>query len=138
MEPQKKGDVAEASVLSEFVSMEVDVSIPFGDNGRYDLVVDHPENGLLKLQIKGSEQKDGRIRVNGTTVHTNSDGAKHKQYDGEFDYYAVFSYETEEVYLIEEDEVGTEMWIREEPIESKYGAKSKSNLAEDYGIHEVW
>ena len=49
------GDGAEALLLSELMIGGCNVSIPFGSNNIYDLVVEHKVTGeLLKVQIKCS------------------------------------------------------------------------------------
>ena len=48
-----KGDSAEALLIAELVSRGLTVSLPFGQNQPYDLVVEHGGSGrLLKVQIK--------------------------------------------------------------------------------------
>ena len=51
-----KGNIGEAIILGEFVKRNIQVSIPFGDNARYDLIADF--NGKLnKIQVKYCNQK---------------------------------------------------------------------------------
>lgn len=56
------GNKAESVILSEFVKAGIPVSIPFGDNEKYDLVVEI--NGKLKsVQVKHGLFKNGVICV---------------------------------------------------------------------------
>ena len=56
MNSKDKGNIGEAIILGEFVKRNIQVSIPFGDNARYDLVADF--NGKLnKIQVKYCNQK---------------------------------------------------------------------------------
>ena len=48
METHRKGDLTEAIVIAELTKREIPVSIPFGDNERYDIVVETPRGGLLR------------------------------------------------------------------------------------------
>ena len=51
MNSKSKGNLGEIKVASEFIKYGCMVSFPFGDNARYDLVVDM--NGeLKKVQVK--------------------------------------------------------------------------------------
>ena len=51
MHSKEKGNIGEAIILSEFTKLGIPVSIPFGDNTRYDLIAEF--NGKLnKIQIK--------------------------------------------------------------------------------------
>lgn len=51
MKSKEKGNIAEVIILAEFVKRGIQVSLPYGDNARYDLVADF--NGKLqKIQVK--------------------------------------------------------------------------------------
>jgi hypothetical protein len=51
--PSQKGDSAEVLLMAELVSRGLTVSIPFGHNQLYDLVVENGKSGrLLKVQVK--------------------------------------------------------------------------------------
>ena len=51
MNSKDKGNIGEAIMLAEFIKRGIQVSIPFGDNARYDLIIDL--NGkLYKVQVK--------------------------------------------------------------------------------------
>ena len=45
MNTKTKGNIGEAIILAEFVKRGIQVSIPFGDNARYDLIAEF--NGKL-------------------------------------------------------------------------------------------
>ena len=40
MNSKEKGNIGEAMIINEFVKRGIQVSIPFGDNSRYDLIAD--------------------------------------------------------------------------------------------------
>ncbi len=51
--PSYLGDTAEVLLLAELVSRGLNVSVPFGSNQLYDLVVEHGKSKkLLKVQVK--------------------------------------------------------------------------------------
>lgn len=57
MNTKSKGNIGEIKIASEFIKWGCFVSFPFGDNARYDLVVDI--NGeLKKVQVKYVDVKD--------------------------------------------------------------------------------
>jgi len=62
MDSHKKGDLTEAAVLTELKRRDVPVSIPFGDNERYDFVVETPDTQFLRAQIKTGWSRDGVIK----------------------------------------------------------------------------
>lgn len=55
MNSKDKGNIGEAIALSEFIKRGVQVSIPFGDNARYDLIADF-NNKLNRIQVKYCNQ----------------------------------------------------------------------------------
>jgi hypothetical protein len=59
------GDIGESLLMTELVLRELKVSIPFGHNCLYDLVVEHFKTGkLLKVQVKNrTNSKENLIRI---------------------------------------------------------------------------
>ena len=43
---KQKGDIGEAKCLAKMIELGIPVSLPFGDNQRYDMIID--VNGELK------------------------------------------------------------------------------------------
>ena len=72
METHRKGDLTEAVLIAELMKRSIPVSVPFGDNERYDIVTETPGGGLLKLQVKTGWMADGTIEFHGTSQHTNA------------------------------------------------------------------
>lgn len=50
---KSKGNITELTCLIGFMSMGFDCSIPYGDNSRYDIIVDVGDE-LLRVQCKSS------------------------------------------------------------------------------------
>lgn len=67
MDAHRKGELTEAAVLAELKRHGIPVLTPFGDNQRYDMVVETPAGELLTLQIKTGRLSNGII-----TFHTKS------------------------------------------------------------------
>lgn len=40
MNSKNKGNIGEAIILAEFIKYGIQVSLPFGDNARYDMIAD--------------------------------------------------------------------------------------------------
>jgi hypothetical protein len=58
------GDIGESLLLAELVLRGLNVSIPFGHDCLYDLVVQHSKGKLLKVQIKNrTNLKGNMIRI---------------------------------------------------------------------------
>lgn len=82
MESHRRGELTEAIVIAELKRRGVPVSTPFGDDERYDLIVETPDSRLLRVQVKtGWLDDDGVIQVKGKSQHTNSTGHVYKTYE---------------------------------------------------------
>lgn len=128
------GDIAETKVLSELIERGYAVSIPYGDNQRYDLIAD--DNGqMYRVQVKSGAMEDGCVRFECKTAYTDhNDNRKYKSYDSsEIDAYAVWSSEQSQVYWIPVNEAGSSaMRLRVEDDLERY--TSQTNWAEDYRL----
>ncbi len=60
MNTKAKGDVSAATILAALVAQNQTVSVPWGDNAAYDLVLDTGD-ALLRVQCKTGRLRDGRI-----------------------------------------------------------------------------
>jgi hypothetical protein len=107
------GDETEARVLQELVAAGFSVSIPFGDNDKYDLVVDD-DGTLYRVQCKTAwANKPETIRFN-THSQTTRNGRYHEEsYHGEIDAFLVRYPKTETLYWIAVSEsTGQKMELR--------------------------
>ena len=98
---KQKGNIGEAKCLAKMVELGVPVCLPFGDNERYDMVIEH--NGKLeKIQIKYSSQQEseGSI-VFKTASSTNHTTNKHlSSYENDVDAFLFYNSLTDEVYYM--------------------------------------
>lgn len=105
---KEKGNIGEAIILAEFIKRGIQVSIPFGDNARYDLIADF--NGKLnRIQIKYcsrlSENNSISCPCASSTYHTTH---KHYQtYENDVDYFAFYLAPWEICVLVPIEEIGT-------------------------------
>ena len=58
----KKGDIAELAVAKKFLELGFWVSIPFGDDAPYDLIVDNLKGELIRVQVKHIKPRKGTLR----------------------------------------------------------------------------
>jgi PD-(D/E)XK endonuclease len=100
------GDLSEAMVIAAFVRHGYLVSIPFGENHRYDLIADDG-NQLLRIQVKTGRLRDGVIKFVccSSHQHRRSGPTATRPYFGQVEYLAVFCPETGKVYLLPESEL---------------------------------
>jgi hypothetical protein len=135
LESHEKGDATEAAVVAELKRRAIPVARPFGDNQRYDAVAETSGGDLLKIQIKTGWLADGKVHFHGKSQHTNSTGNVYERYDGDVDYFVVYSDDLDELYLIDESEFETKMALRVDPPKQ---SDSSINWAEDYRFDANW
>jgi len=96
-----RGDETEARVIQDLIASGHSVSLPFGDNDKYDLVVDDGSE-LHRVQCKTTWQnKDETIRFN-THSQTTRSGEYHEEtYQDEIDAFMIRYPETETLYWVD-------------------------------------
>lgn len=129
-----KGDFTEAVVIAELKRRGIPVAVPFGDNERYDLVLE-AEDHLWRCQVKTGWLSDGKIQFHAKSQHTNSEGNVYKLYDGDVEFFLVYSHDLESLYLIPESEFNTSFSLR---VEEPKQVHRTINWAEDYLFDEQW
>lgn len=97
------GENSEAQVLAALLKKGKTVLKPFGDNQRYDLVID--ENGeFIRIQCKTGRYILGCI-VFDTCSSAYHRGGKKKHYRGDADLFGVYCSKTDKVYIIPVEDV---------------------------------
>lgn len=135
MDSHRKGDLTEAIVIAELKRRSIPVSLPFGDNERYDLVIETPEGNLLRVQVKTGWLSEGKIEFHTSSQHTNSKGNTYKPYDGDIDYFLVYCHELETLHFIHEDEFEGSISLR---VEEPAMENRRINWATDFEFEERW
>lgn len=125
------GEKSEGMVLSRFLQMGWVVLMPFGDNQRYDFVIDKGF-GFEKIQVKTGRLKDGCIKFPACSSSVHRKNGVRKNYIGEVDFFAVYCPETKSCYLLPVGSLTNKGTLRVE--NSKNGQKKKVVLAKDYLI----
>lgn len=103
MNSKAVGEKSEGIILGCLLRKSVPVSIPFGNNQRYDLVVEKAEK-LLKVQCKTGHTYHGCIKFNVCSI--NGFSYERKDYKGQVDLFMVYHPDTDKVYVVPVDEVG--------------------------------
>ena len=106
--PKDIGDQTQLAVMYAFVLTRMTFSVPYGENTRYDLLVD---TGTTFRRV---QCKTGRFRRGAVEFATCSTYAHHpnpkmitRDYQGQIDDFAVFCPELGSVYLVPIEDVGT-------------------------------
>lgn len=100
MERHRKGDLTEAIVIAELKERNIPVSKPFGDNERYDLLVEAPDGEILRIQVKTGRYTNEAINFRGVSRHTNCSGSVYETYDGDVDYFIVYNHRFDSIHCI--------------------------------------
>jgi PD-(D/E)XK endonuclease len=129
------GEITEAVVLAEFLKAGFPVLLPFGENQRYDMVVE-VGGRFLRVQVKTASpcgDKGACLRFHATS----HDGHRARQgYRGQADVFAAFAPSTGQVYVLPVDDVPeTDVWLRLTP--ARNGQRNRVRMAQDCTL-EAW
>ena len=128
---KQKGNLTELKCLSAFVEQGCGVSIPYGDNSKYDFIAD-VDKKLFKIQVKTSSSKDeNAIMFSCRSTHVNCTGVKNERYSSnEIDFFA--TYWNNQCYLIPVNECSVTKTLRFSPPKS--GQLKGITFAKDYEL----
>jgi len=128
MNTKAKGEISEGHVISHLLKRGYVVSIPFGNNQRYDLVMDDGER-LWRAQVKTARLKGGCVVFN---CSNNGYNGVRKTYHGQIDLFLAYCPDIDRVYRVPiEKATSTEMMLRIEPAKPR-GPKTTIKWASDY------
>ena len=133
------GEHSEAIIMAKLLEVGYGILTPFGDNRRYDLVIEDADGNFYRIQCKtGWLENDGayiEFAASSSYYHTRAGrtGYGRKDYRGQIDYFAVFSPDTKGVYLVPVEHVGKASGIlRLQPTRNKQ--EKNVRWAKDYEI----
>lgn len=105
-DPKSVGERSEGMVLAALLRAGEQVLVPFGDNQRYDLVVDRGDH-MLRLQVKtgrlvtrGSRSGTIAFPTCSSQAHRRNGVGGRRDYAGQADYFGVYCPETDGVYFV--------------------------------------
>lgn len=118
--PKQIGEQTEAVLMAKLLLRGETVLRPFGDNQRYDMVLD--KGGIfVRIQCKTGRLKKGCITF---ATYSKAGGGPRKGYDGEVEFFGVYCPENGKSYLIPiEDCAKNGSSLRIEKITSYNGKK---------------
>jgi hypothetical protein len=99
--PKRVGDRTTLAVMFALTEAGFAISVPFGENSRYDLIADNGEQ-LSRIQCKTGRLRNGAILFPtcSSYAHHRSNALSTRDYIGQIDYFAVYCAATSGVYLI--------------------------------------
>lgn len=126
---KRKGNLTELQCMAAFVKEGCDISIPYGDNTKYDCIID-VDKRLLRIQIKTPyPMGESTIQFSCRTTHVNCSGITNEKYPaGSIDYFA--TYWNNQCYLVPAEECMRVKTLRFTP--PKNSQKKSVNFADEY------
>ena len=127
------GITTELIVAQKFIEKGYIVSIPYGNNSRYDMIVDTDKN-RYRIQVKHASINDnGSYTVNTSNTVTTASGNSKKYYTkGDVDFIVTVIEDQLVVIPVEMVEHSQSKIFR--TVLPQYGAKSNCNLIEDFSV----
>ena len=132
MNSKNIGELSEALILTEFLKRNIPVSLPWGDNQPYDMIIDY-KGDLYKIQCKtGRSIKEGEsFTISFRSTYSNKNHTYVKYYNETIDLFAA-AYENK-VYLIPITNVN-QTAIQLRLIPCKNNQNKGINWAKDYEL----
>lgn len=135
LQSKQKGNLTELQCITAFYELGYQISIPYGENSRYDFIADI--NGdLIKVQVKTSRVKkeNEAIVFACRSTNVNTKGTNYHRYTKEqIDYFATFW--NGKCYLVPVEECSVEKVLRF--CYPSSGQKKGITLAEEYELKKV-
>lgn len=139
LETKQKGNLTELQCIAACYALGYSVSIPYGENSRYDFILD-VSGKLLKVQVKTSRQKktiknpSDAICFACRSTNTNASGNTYHRYTkDQIDYFA--TYWNGNCYLIPVEECSVEKTLWFNPPANNQ--KTLISMADDYLLDKI-
>ena len=136
--PKAKGDRSTLAIMLALSEAGYAVLVPFGENTRYDLVIDDGVS-LKRVQCKTGRLRDGGIRFAARSSYAHHPNPRMvvRDYLGQIDFFGVYCPETGGAYLVpvEDAQVRAAGTLRVTP--PRNGQRRRIRQAADYEIAGV-
>lgn len=127
MHTKTKGDTGELLAAAEFTKRGWQVSFPYGENARYDMVAEK-EGKMLRVQVKAATPKNGVLHVN---CRSSNNWSVVHYGDKYFEIVAVVDLESRRVYFIPSNRIGRSL-LNLRLVRPRNNQNKKINFADDY------
>jgi hypothetical protein len=99
--PKTVGDRSTLAVMLGLCEAGFTISVPFGENTRYDILIDDGAR-VGRVQCKTGRLRDGAVRFStcSTYAHHTRPQATRRDYSGEVDYFGVYCPDNGGIYLV--------------------------------------
>src|SRR5207237_200300 len=131
------GEQSQASIIAKFIEVGYNVLTPYGDNQRYDLVIEDADGQFWRVQCKTGRSNGENIVFTAVSLYYHTRAGRtangSRPYHGQIEYFAVYYPETRGVYLIPIDHTGvSQMTLR--LILTKNKQETNIRTPKDYEI----
>ena len=135
MNTKQKGELSEAKLLIAFLSCGKSVSKPFGDNQKYDLIID--DGSLKRIQVKTGKLTNGVITANTCRSvgiwKAGKERTREKYTNEQIDAFGIYCPENDKCYIVPLEAISTnEISLRIDP--PKNNQLEGIRWAKDYEI----
>jgi hypothetical protein len=136
--PKAKGDRSTLAIMTALREAGYAVLLPFGENTRYDLVIDDGA-ALGRVQCKTGRLREGAVRFNACSSYAHHPNPKMvtRDYLGQIDYFAVYCPETGGVYLVPVEHAPLRRLGALRVAAARNGQRRRIRMAADYEIGQI-
>ena len=137
MNTNDKGKLAELKCLTEYVELGYKVLIPFGQNARYDFVIEK-DNIYQRVQVKTGRIVNGVVRFQtSTTYNVSKENRVEKSYDkSDIDCFIVWVRELNEFYVMSVEEARQQQAQSLRLTDPKNNHSKRIKYAKDYKLRK--
>jgi hypothetical protein len=136
--PKDVGDRTTLALMLALRDAGYAVSVPFGENTRYDLIADDGER-LLRVQCKSGRLRQGGVvfRPSSSYAHHARSGPIRRRYEGEIDHFGVYCVDNGGACLVPIEAVTT-TWMAILRVDAaRNGQRKRIRIASDFQIGTV-
>jgi len=130
------GEHSEAIIIAKLLEVGYGVLTPFGDNLRYDLIIEDADDNLHRIRCKTGWMDEEKTVIKFATASSYNHTMQNKgwkNYRGQIEYFTVYCPVNRGIYLIPiEHTAGTQMSLRLEPTKNKQ--EKNVRWAKDYEL----
>ena len=136
--PKAKGDRSVLAIMLALNEAGYDLLVPFGENTRYDLVIDDGSQ-LSRVQCKTGRLRSGAVTFNvcSTYAHHPNPRVVRRDYHGQVDFFAVYCPDNRRAYLIPITELPLRKQGRLRVDPPRNNQRRRIRFAADFEIGEL-
>jgi len=122
-----KGSVGELLVAADLLRIGWNISFPYGENTKYDLIIEK-EGNIKRIQVKSVFPRKGVLHIN---CRSSNNWSINKYLSTDFEFIAAVDLESHKIYYIPSNKIRNRL-INLRLVQTSNNQKKKINLASDY------